>query len=146
MREIAQVIAVALSDRFESEREALGERTRSLMERYPLYPQLAASTAARSDLLDHAGPEAGVVERRRAAAGVAERSENVYLPGFTGEKTRNPPRAGFATPPPPVSAWPGTVNRICGLGAVELHDRRVVRQHRGLEQVHLRRWRCCRRR
>ncbi len=46
MREIAQVIAVALSDRFEAEREALGERTRSLMERYPLYPQLSASPAA----------------------------------------------------------------------------------------------------
>jgi len=45
MREIAQVIAVALSDRFESEREALGERTRSLMERYPLYPQLTTVTA-----------------------------------------------------------------------------------------------------
>jgi glycine hydroxymethyltransferase len=45
MREIAQVIAVALSDDFESEREALGERTRSLMERYPLYPQLSAVTA-----------------------------------------------------------------------------------------------------
>jgi glycine hydroxymethyltransferase len=43
MREIAQVIAVALSDRFEAEREALGERTRSLMERYPLYPQLSAA-------------------------------------------------------------------------------------------------------
>ena len=46
MREIAQVIAVALSDRFESEREALSERTRSLMERYPLYPQLTASGLA----------------------------------------------------------------------------------------------------
>ncbi len=46
MREIAQVIAVALTDRFESERQALGERTRSLMERYPLYPQLAATAAA----------------------------------------------------------------------------------------------------
>jgi glycine hydroxymethyltransferase len=45
MREIAQVIAVALSDRFDAEREALGERTRSLMERYPLYPQLAATAA-----------------------------------------------------------------------------------------------------
>src|ERR671917_2854471 len=39
MREIAEVIAIALSDRFESERESLGERTRSLMDRYPLYPQ-----------------------------------------------------------------------------------------------------------
>jgi glycine hydroxymethyltransferase len=45
MREIAQVIAAALSDRFDSEREALSERTRSLMERYPLYPQLTAVTA-----------------------------------------------------------------------------------------------------
>jgi glycine hydroxymethyltransferase len=44
MREIAQVIAVALSDRFDAEREALGERTRSLMERYPLYPQLTPAT------------------------------------------------------------------------------------------------------
>ena len=46
MREIAEVIAVGLSDRFEAEREPLGERTRSLMERYPLYPQLAATAAA----------------------------------------------------------------------------------------------------
>ena len=43
MREIAQVIAIALSDSFESERDALGERTRSLMERYPLYAQLSAA-------------------------------------------------------------------------------------------------------
>jgi glycine hydroxymethyltransferase len=45
MREIGEVIAIALSDRFEAEREALGERTRSLMERYPLYPQLAPTPA-----------------------------------------------------------------------------------------------------
>jgi glycine hydroxymethyltransferase len=44
MREIAEVIAVALSDSFEAERDALSERTRALMDRYPLYPQL--STAA----------------------------------------------------------------------------------------------------
>ncbi|MCD6014920.1 MAG: serine hydroxymethyltransferase [Solirubrobacterales bacterium] len=43
MREIAEVISIALSDRFEPEREALGERTHSLMERYPLYPQLSAT-------------------------------------------------------------------------------------------------------
>ncbi len=43
MREIAQVIAVALSDRFDAERDALSERTRSLMERYPLYSQLTAA-------------------------------------------------------------------------------------------------------
>ena len=40
MREIADVIKVALSDRFESERESLQSRTRALMERYPLYPTL----------------------------------------------------------------------------------------------------------
>jgi len=44
MREIAQVIAVALSDSFEAEREALAERTRDLMEGYPLYPQLATAS------------------------------------------------------------------------------------------------------
>jgi glycine hydroxymethyltransferase len=43
MREIGQVISVALSDRFDGEREVLAERTRSLMERYPLYPQLSAA-------------------------------------------------------------------------------------------------------
>ncbi len=45
MREIGQVIASALSDSFESEREALAERTRSLMDRYPLYPQLSPTPA-----------------------------------------------------------------------------------------------------
>ena len=45
MREIARVIATALSDSFESEREALAERTRSLMDRYPLYAQLTPTTA-----------------------------------------------------------------------------------------------------
>src|SRR5688572_22842323 len=44
LREIAQVITVALSDRFEAERDSLSERSRALMERYPLYPQLAAAT------------------------------------------------------------------------------------------------------
>src|SRR4051794_27399723 len=43
MREIAQVICVALSDRFEAEKDSLAERTRTLMERYPLYPQLTAT-------------------------------------------------------------------------------------------------------
>jgi glycine hydroxymethyltransferase len=46
MREVGQVIAAALSDRFDSERDALLERTRALMERYPLYPQLSAVAAA----------------------------------------------------------------------------------------------------
>jgi len=45
MREIAQVIAVALSDSFASECEALAERTRSLLDRYPLYPELSAAAA-----------------------------------------------------------------------------------------------------
>jgi glycine hydroxymethyltransferase len=43
LREIAQVICVALSDRFEAERDALLERSQALMERYPLYPQLVAA-------------------------------------------------------------------------------------------------------
>jgi glycine hydroxymethyltransferase len=43
LREIAEVIAIALSDSFDAEREALAERTSSLMERYPLYPQLSAA-------------------------------------------------------------------------------------------------------
>ena len=43
LREIAEVIAIALSDSFDAEREALAERTGSLMERYPLYPQLSAA-------------------------------------------------------------------------------------------------------
>jgi glycine hydroxymethyltransferase len=40
MREIAAVICAALSERFDAERDALLERTRALMDRYPLYPQL----------------------------------------------------------------------------------------------------------
>ena len=43
MREVARIIVAALSDRFDSERDALLERSRALMERYPLYPQLAAT-------------------------------------------------------------------------------------------------------
>jgi glycine hydroxymethyltransferase len=43
LREIAQVICVALSDRFDAQRDALAERTQALMEQYPLYPQLAAA-------------------------------------------------------------------------------------------------------
>ena len=40
MREIAQVICGALGEDFESEREALATRTRTLVEAHPLYPQL----------------------------------------------------------------------------------------------------------
>jgi glycine hydroxymethyltransferase len=43
MGEIAKVICVALSDDFEGEKDQLLERTRALMERYPLYPQLSAA-------------------------------------------------------------------------------------------------------
>jgi glycine hydroxymethyltransferase len=46
MREIASVIAAALSDGFESEKDNLTERTRSLMDRYPLYSELSATAAA----------------------------------------------------------------------------------------------------
>jgi glycine hydroxymethyltransferase len=41
MREIAEVIAVALSADFDAEKDALSDRTKVLMDRYPLYPQLA---------------------------------------------------------------------------------------------------------
>ena len=67
MREIAQVIAVALSDRFEAEREALRERTRSLMERYPLYPQLARR--GRLTLARTPAQRPVFVELRRATPG-----------------------------------------------------------------------------
>ncbi len=43
MREIAELVAIALSDRFEAEREALAQRSAALMDRYPLYPQLTAA-------------------------------------------------------------------------------------------------------
>jgi glycine hydroxymethyltransferase len=41
LREVAQVICAALSDRFDAERDELLERSRGLMERYPLYPELS---------------------------------------------------------------------------------------------------------
>jgi glycine hydroxymethyltransferase len=45
LREIARVIAAALGDDFDSRRESLRERSQALMERYPLYPQLAPAAA-----------------------------------------------------------------------------------------------------
>jgi glycine hydroxymethyltransferase len=42
MREVARIIVAALGEEFESEREALLERSRALLERYPLYSQLSA--------------------------------------------------------------------------------------------------------
>ncbi len=41
MREIAEVVAAALGDDFESQKESLRERSQALMDRYPLYPQLS---------------------------------------------------------------------------------------------------------
>ncbi len=41
MREIAAVIATALSADFDSQAGSLAERSKALMDRYPLYPQLA---------------------------------------------------------------------------------------------------------
>jgi glycine hydroxymethyltransferase len=46
MGEIARVICIALSEGFEAEKPQLLERTRALMERYPLYPQLSAAPVA----------------------------------------------------------------------------------------------------
>ena len=46
LREVGRVIAAALTaEDFEAEREELAERTRALMDRYPLYPQLSAAAA-----------------------------------------------------------------------------------------------------
>ena len=60
MREIAAVIATALSDDFDAEKDALAERTEALMDRYPLYPQLSSgsliSRAAASSVVDEAYP------------------------------------------------------------------------------------------
>ena len=47
MREIARIIVAALlGDDFESERGSLMERSRDLMERYPLYPHLSSGHVA----------------------------------------------------------------------------------------------------
>ena len=43
MREIAAVIATALSDDFDSEKDSLNDRTAALMDRYPLYSNLSSS-------------------------------------------------------------------------------------------------------
>jgi glycine hydroxymethyltransferase len=43
MTEIAAVIATALGADFDAEKDGLAERTRALMERYPLYPELSAA-------------------------------------------------------------------------------------------------------
>jgi glycine hydroxymethyltransferase len=43
LREIAKIVVGALGPDFDSEKDALLERSRALMERYPLYPQLSAA-------------------------------------------------------------------------------------------------------
>jgi glycine hydroxymethyltransferase len=43
LREVARVIVAALSDDFDPQKDALLERSRALMDRYPLYPQLSAA-------------------------------------------------------------------------------------------------------
>jgi len=45
LREIAAVTVAALGDGFEAEKGALLERSKALMEKYPLYPQLAPAAA-----------------------------------------------------------------------------------------------------
>jgi len=45
LTEVAAVIAAALGPDFESEKAALKERTQSLMDRYPLYPELSTTAA-----------------------------------------------------------------------------------------------------
>jgi glycine hydroxymethyltransferase len=44
LREVARVIVAALGPEFESQRDSLLDRSRALMERYPLYPQLSVAT------------------------------------------------------------------------------------------------------
>jgi glycine hydroxymethyltransferase len=45
LREVAEIIAIALSDRFDAEKDALRERSEALMAKYPLYPQLSPAPA-----------------------------------------------------------------------------------------------------
>ena len=44
LREVAAVIAAALGDDFEAQQMSLFGRTRALMDRYPLYPQLSPAS------------------------------------------------------------------------------------------------------
>jgi glycine hydroxymethyltransferase len=44
MREIAAIIGATLGDDFAAQKDALLERSRALMDRYPLYPELSAAT------------------------------------------------------------------------------------------------------
>jgi glycine hydroxymethyltransferase len=44
MTEIAEIVSAALSDDFDSQKDALAQRSQALMDKYPLYPQLSAAT------------------------------------------------------------------------------------------------------
>ena len=75
MREIAEVIVAALGDDFESEKDALRERTGALMERYPLYPRARPRRPSSSHMkiwVDMSAPAhvlvlRPIIERLRAA-------------------------------------------------------------------------------
>jgi glycine hydroxymethyltransferase len=43
LREIAEIVVVALGSDFESQRDSLLERSQALMQKYPLYPQLSVA-------------------------------------------------------------------------------------------------------
>jgi glycine hydroxymethyltransferase len=45
MREIGRIVAAALGEGYEDDRDALRERSQALMDRYPLYPRLAPAAA-----------------------------------------------------------------------------------------------------
>jgi glycine hydroxymethyltransferase len=45
LREVAEIVAIALSDRFDAEKDGLRERSEALMAKYPLYPQLSPAPA-----------------------------------------------------------------------------------------------------
>jgi glycine hydroxymethyltransferase len=45
LREVAAVIATALGPDFEAEKDSLSDRTRALMDRHPLYPELSTAAA-----------------------------------------------------------------------------------------------------
>ncbi len=47
MREIAEITVAALSDSFDERKDELAGRSRALMDRYPLYPQLSGATVSR---------------------------------------------------------------------------------------------------
>ena len=70
MTEIAAVIAAALGDDFEAEKDDLSARTGALMDRYPLYPQLSPRRLSGRRL---GSPDAGLgrLHRRGASAGPA---------------------------------------------------------------------------